>query len=206
MLTKRFKLKFVVGVLVLALAFLLPVLGCNQQETDKESLNTQTKTADTKNVDKDNSATRPDISPKPGEAKETVTLYFGDKEAMYLIPEQREVVKGSKTIEEVVIDELIKGPENQELVRTLPPEAKLVSIEVVSGVAYVNFSKEFQTKHWGGSTGEAMTLYSITNSLSKLPGIDKVQLLLEGKTQEAILGHADTTEPLAPNWNLVKES
>jgi hypothetical protein len=92
-----------------------------------------------------------------------------------------------------------------DLFMTVPKEAKLISVEVVDGVAYVNFNKEFQTKHWGGSAGEAMTLYSITNSLVKLPDIDKVQFLLEGKKQESILGHADTTEPISPNWTMVKE-
>ncbi len=148
---------------------------------------------------------KPDISAQPQETLAKVTLYFGDGEATYLVPEEREVAKETRPLEEVVIEELIKGPQNPDLTRTVPQEAKLLSVKVVDGVAYVNFSKEFQTKHWGGSAGELMTLYSITNSLAELPGIEKVQFLLEGETQEAILGHADTTQPIEPNWELVKE-
>ncbi|HHV35599.1 MAG TPA: GerMN domain-containing protein, partial [Syntrophomonadaceae bacterium] len=148
---------------------------------------------------------KPDISAEPKETKEKVTLYFGDKEAMYLVPEEREVVVGNKKLEEVVIAELIQGPRKADTFQTIPKEAELISVEVVDGVAYVNFNQEFQTKHWGGSAGEAMTLYSITNSLAKLPDIEQVQFLLEGKKQEAILGHADTTEPISPNWSMIKE-
>jgi spore germination protein GerM len=72
-------------------------------------------------------------------------------------------------------------------------------------VAYVDFSKEIQTKHWGGSSGEAMTIFSVVNSLARLPGVEKVQFLVEGKVQESLVGHADTTQPIAPNWNLVKK-
>lgn len=153
----------------------------------------------------DTGTNRPEISAEPGESKEKITLYFSDHQAMYLVPEEREVVKGRKPIESVIIEELIKGPEKQDLRKTIPHEAKLISVKVVNGVAYVNFSREFQSKHWGGSTGELMTLFSVTNSLCKLPGIEKVQFLLEGQTQESILGHADTTGPMAPNWDMVQK-
>lgn len=146
----------------------------------------------------------PEIGAKPTPTKQRVTLYFGDRQAMYLIPEEREVVKGEETLEAVIIRELIKGPQKPDSVRVMPEGTRLLSVSVVNGVAYVNFSKEFQTKHWGGSAGERMTIYSIVNSLCKLPGIGKVQFLLEGKKEEAILGHLDTSRTLAPNWDLVK--
>lgn len=177
--------KIMVAVLVGALALLL-VGGCSKQDAQTPANNNQS-------------------SVKQKQTKEKVTLYFGDQEAMYLVPEEREITLKDRSIEEIVIEELIKGPENPNLSHTVPEEAKLIEAKVKDGVAYVNFSKEFQTKHWGGSAGEAMTLYSITNSLAKLPEIQQVQFLLEGEKQEAILGHADTTEPISPNWEMVKD-
>lgn len=145
----------------------------------------------------------PEISSVPRETKQKIVLYFGDKQSTRLVAEERQVTKGDKSLEALIIEELIKGPRKPDLVRTVPAQTRLISVNVVDGVAFVNFSREFQTKHWGGTTGERMTLYSIINSLARLPGIDKVQFLLEGEKQEAILGHADTTKPLAPDWNLV---
>jgi germination protein M len=219
MLTREQTRKIWMGLLVLALTVLFTFVGagCADQETSKQpqdntqqEQNNQSKTADTLdtlagNDEKKPSESQPEISSEPKETSESITLYFGDQEAMYLVPEVRQVVKGNQTLEEVVIAELIEGPSQSDLFQTVPKEAKLISIEVVDSVAYVNFNQDFQSKHWGGSTGEAMTLYSITNSLAKLPGIDQVQFLLEGKKQEAILGHSDTSEPIAPNWKMVKE-
>lgn len=205
MLTRRLAWKLGMGLFVVALTVLLTLTGCWDQEKAQQDAQQENeiKIADT-TENKENSETKPDISAEPKEEKEKITLYFGDQDAMYLIPEERFVVKGNKKLEEVVIEELIQGPKNPDLFQTVPKEAKLISLEVVDGVAYVNFNQDFQTKHWGGSAGEAMTLYSITNSLAELPEIDKVQFLLEGKKQEAILGHADTTEPLAPNPRMIK--
>ncbi|KJS75584.1 MAG: sporulation protein [Desulfotomaculum sp. BICA1-6] len=151
------------------------------------------------------SGEQPDISAKPAETKQTVTLYFGDDQAMYLAPEQREVNKGDESLEAVIVRELINGPQKDGLTRTMPEGTKLLSVSVVNGVAYVNFSKEFKSKHWGGSAGESLTVYSVTNSLCKLPGIEEVQFLLEGDKQESILGNIGTIEPVTPDWDMVQE-
>ncbi|TYO95394.1 GerMN domain-containing protein [Desulfallas thermosapovorans] len=145
-----------------------------------------------------------DISAKPAKTRQKVTLYFSDDQAMYLVPEERTVTKGDELLEAVIIRELISGPQKDNLERTIPEGTKLLSVSVVNGVAYVNFSKEFQTKHWGGSAGEIMTLYSVVNSLARLPGIEKVQFLLESDKKESILnGNMDTTVPLEPDYSLV---
>lgn len=139
------------------------------------------------------------------ETIETVTLYFSDDQAMYLVPEKREVTKADESLAELVVKELIKGPDTEDLYKTIPPEARLLSIEVEDGVAYVNFSKEIQTKHWGGSTGETFTIVSLANSLAELDGIEKMQILIEGEKIESLAGHYDCSEPFEPNWDLVKQ-
>lgn len=146
---------------------------------------------------------QPDISAKPVPSTTTATLYFSDKEAMYLVPVERQITKGTETLEAAIINELIRGPLDSGLSRTIPAETKLLSVSVLDGTAYVNFSKEFKTKHWGGSSGETMTIYSVVNSLGKLPGIQKVQFLLEGQKVESIFGHNDTSLPFTPDWALI---
>jgi len=143
-------------------------------------------------------------NPTPAQTKQKVTLYFGDDQAMYLEPEERIITRGDASMEQAVIGELIKGPQKPGLVKTIPAETKLISLTVADGVANVNFSQEFQTKHWGGSAGETMTLYSVVNSLCELPGIDQVQFLLAGELKESILnGNMDTSVPLEPDYSLV---
>jgi germination protein M len=181
--------------------------GTPSDKDEPTDNNSSTTKPDTKPVTKPE--TKPDnktgASTEPAVTKLKLTLYFSDNQSTCLRPETREVtIKGKRTAE-AVINELIRGPKISKLSRTVPQESKLRSIKVESGVVYVNFSKEFQAKHSGGSAGETMTLYSITNSLAELPGVNKVQFLLEGKKVNSILGHTSTTTPLAPNWSLVEK-
>lgn len=147
----------------------------------------------------------PPVSPNPGETKTTLTLYFADKEAQFLVPEKREVIRKGESAEEAVIRELIAGPADTAHGRTMPPETKLISISVANGVAYANFSKELKIKHWGGSAGETMTVYSVVNSLAELPGITEVQFLIEGAKVESLAGHIELDAPLRPDWRLVPD-
>lgn len=140
------------------------------------------------------------ISPNPDGTPVRLTLYFGDQQALYLTGEERTVIQRGESAEELAIWELIKGPSEDAHSRSVPKEARLLSLQVVEGIAYVNFSREIQTKHWGGSTGELFTVQSIVHTLTENnPEIKKVQFLLEGKVEEAIWGHGITSEPIGPN-------
>jgi len=135
-----------------------------------------------------------------------ITLYFADSNAEYLIPEIREIsVTDKEPLEKYVVQELIKGPKEKDLSKTVPPETKLLSIETNEGVCTVSFSKEFQLKHWGGSTGELMTIYSIVNSLTELSHIHKVQFLLEGQKTEVFKEHIIFNEPFERDESLIKK-
>lgn len=123
-----------------------------------------------------------------GEDETTVKLYFSDNEAMYLGSELRRVETQQKeSTEKIIMQELLKGPQSKELVRTIPAEAKLLSVETKDGVCFVNLSNEFITKHGGGSAGEQMTIFSIVNSLTELSHIEKVQFLIEGKKKDVFI-------------------
>jgi spore germination protein GerM len=197
---KRFRLGFALLAVAVLLVLAIAVAGCGK------------KTAESPQNGKN-----PGVVQEPGEngddrdagtqqAGQKVTLYFSDDQAMYLVPEEREVVTGGDTLEAATVKELIKGPRKAGLNKTIPEGTKLLSVSVQDGVAYVNFSKEFKTKHWGGSAGETMTIYSVVNTLCKLPGIQKVQFLLEGDRQESILdGNMDTSVPVEPDFTLVRE-
>jgi len=130
-----------------------------------------------------------------------VKLYFSDEQAQYLTAEIREVK--TNDLYENIVKELIEGPKNEGLEVTIPAQTKLLGIEVKDRTAIVDFSKEIQTKHWGGSTGETITVYSIVNTLTALDGIDRVQILVEGTKVQTLVGHLELEEPLTFNSNLI---
>ncbi len=137
--------------------------------------------------------TTPIISPEPKNYR-TVKLYFANKDATAFNIEEREIeVNPNEPLEKYIIEELIKGPQEEGNYSTVPSETKLRSIktETTDGICYVDLSSDFVTKHTGGSTGEWFTIYSIVNSLTELENIKKVQFLIEGEKQQNFKGHID---------------
>lgn len=128
----------------------------------------------------DNNSPKQDF-PQAAEIDKEITLYFSDQQAQFLVGEKRTVKLASddaQTVAQAVINELIAGPQQANLVKTVPPEAKLLSLSIENKLATVDFSPELKTKHWGGSTGETMTILSIVNSLTELPEIDRSSAVL----------------------------
>lgn len=136
----------------------------------------------------------------------TVTLYFSDEEAMYLVPVQVDVtLKAEDQLEATVLNLLIAGPTVEGLYATIPPETKIKNIYTNDGICYVDLSEEFVTKHSGGSTGETMTVFSIVNSLCELPTITKVQFLIEGTVRDEYKGHLQFNVPFQKNMDIIKQ-
>ncbi|MDP2871095.1 MAG: GerMN domain-containing protein [Bacillota bacterium] len=144
------------------------------------------------------------ITPNPDGTPVKLTLYFGDTQALSLMREERTVVQRGESAEELAVWELIKGPAQEGHVRTVPKETRLLSLQVVEGIAYVNFAREIQTRHPGGTTGEMFTVQAIVNTLiDNNPQIKKVQFLLEGKVEDSIWGHGITSEPIGPVRDMI---
>ncbi|MDD3363612.1 MAG: GerMN domain-containing protein [Syntrophomonas sp.] len=143
-------------------------------------------------------------------AIEKITLYFSDDQAMYLLPESREIkiqkdTKTETSIAEAIVNELIAGPTDTKLRATIPKETKLRSFKIIDQIAYVDFSEEIRRNHPGGSSGESMTLNSIVNSLTELTGIKKVQIMINGEKVDTLVGHEDLSQPLSRNESIIKK-
>lgn len=138
-----------------------------------------------------------------------ITLYFGDEQAMYLLPEKRLVDVAEDISDEdmitVIVEELIAGPTNADLQPTIPAEAKLLKVKLDNDIAYIDFNEEMRSKHGGGSAGETMTITSLVNSVTELGKVNKVQLLIAGKIPETLSGHWDTSEPIGRNLDIIKK-
>ena len=139
------------------------------------------------------------------EEKKYIKLYFSDLKSEKLIAEAREIsVSQKETMEMRVLKELLKGPVNPKLMKTIPSETKILSVETKEGICFVNFSQEFRTRHTGGSASEMMTVYSVVNSLTELDGIDKVQFLIEGQKKDVFI-HLIFNEPFSRDQELIQK-
>ena len=137
--------------------------------------------------------------------KETVVIYFPDKDASKLVPEERVVeVQATLSIERLVLSELMKGPSSSELVQVLPSDVKVISTETKDGVCFVNLSGDIIDKIPAGPSSTTMALFSIVNSLAELETIDSVQILIDGKTGVQF-GNFVLDAPFEKNKTLIKD-
>jgi len=144
-----------------------------------------------------------EVQPVPTEEMVEVNLYFSDSQAMYLVPEKRKIPQTPSLVRQAVI-ELIKGPENSDLYPTIPEGTQVNEVYIADDIAYIDLSEEIFKNHPGGSSGELMTVYSIVNTLTEIPPVRGVQILVEGNETKSLVGHIDISMPLLRDENWIK--
>lgn len=138
-------------------------------------------------------------------AEKEITLYFADSQAMYVVPEKRTVYV-SKDISDaefyrIVIEELIKGPDTENLYRTIPEEVGVEYVELEGDLLKVDFSQEMHTEHWRGAAGESMTINSIVNTMTEFGNIRRVMPTVDGGPLS--IEHMVVEEPLTRNEDII---
>lgn len=137
----------------------------------------------------------PDVIPEAPSDDVALVLYFADWQAQHVIPERRWVaVTSEEDLPKEVLRQLLLGPEDPHLNRTLPEALKVLSVEVEGDIVYVNFSEGVEGI--AGTAGQTMALQSLLFSLSELAGTERVQLLVEGRKSLTFAGHGVIDEPL----------
>jgi len=149
---------------------------------------------------------------------QSITLYFAvytDTDA-YLVKETREIPV-SKELYKSILEELIKGPQSEELFPTIPSNVKVNSVKISDSTATVDFSKEIITNFEEiphSSTTEVLAISSIVNTLTEFEEIKKVKITIEGKGSgevdgiyiEDFWGHVGIYEEFTRNETIIKSS
>jgi spore germination protein GerM len=93
------------------------------------------------------------------------------------------------------------------LVSAVPPGTVVRALFLTEGgQAYVDLSRDVATAHPGGSLNEMLTIYTIVHALTfNLPAVTAVQLLVDGKEVDTLVGHVDLRRPLSKNLQLAIE-
>ena len=144
-----------------------------------------------------------EVEPVPTEEIVEVNLYFSDSQAMYLVAEKRKISQAPSLARQAVV-ELIKGPESPDLYPTIPEGTQVNEVYIVDDIVYIDLSEEIFKNHPGGSSGELMTVYSIVNTLTEIPPIKGVQILVEGNEMKSLVGHVDISMPLIRDEDWIK--
>ena len=188
---KKNPLKISLIILILCL-LLVTIIGCSKNRVDPpETIN-----------DPPNSQEEGDmvIDPEPEGQVVDIVLYFVNEEYVLtgsdklkkILPIEREVTVGEKSLESIVLSELQKKPDDPNMSTALE-NIKILSVDTAENIAYVNLSGE---KLSGGSLQEDLVLHQIVYSLTELKDIEAVQILVDGSKRETLMGHFLIEEPL----------
>ncbi len=113
-------------------------------------------------------------------------LYFANEDGDQLVDTYRNVVYNSNiSMERLVVEQVLKGPNSDVVFPTLNPAAKVLSVTTRDGVCYVNLDQAFLTEPYGVTSQVA--IYSLVNSLTELSLVSAVQITIEGKTGKAFM-------------------
>ena len=93
------------------------------------------------------------------------------------------------------------------LLSPIPPGTQLLALYLTErGDAIVDLSEEVTLGHSGGSLEELFTVYAIVNALTtNLPVINAVQILINGREVDTLVGHVDLQSPLERNMQWVAD-
>ena len=181
------------NLILLILLVLIAVVGCN---TDSIETPPDIDVEDEQQMD-DNDGI---IDTEPDEVIEEIVLYYVNKEYVMtgnedldkIIPVKREVVINDEPIEKVIMAELQKAPEDEELDTSLD-DLKILDVKITGEIVNVDISSEGLS---GGSLQESMILNQTIYTFTELPEVEAVQFLVDGKKAESLMGHFTIEEPL----------
>ncbi len=139
--------------------------------------------------------------------RNSVHLYFSDRQMRFLSAEKRELVCASDDVAlgRCILEALIQGPQKG-LIKTLPPHTELRAFYLTGdGTAYADFNDALSRNHPGGVRSELFTIFAIVNSLTlNLSNINRVQILIDGRQSETLSGHVSIADPIKANILLIR--
>ena len=139
----------------------------------------------------------------------TINLYFANATGDSLVKVNRKLHYNTNiSLEKLVVEQIVAGPLDSknyvsEIYPTVNKETKIIGVSVKDGICYVNLSNHFLTPM--ESVTPDITLFSLVNSLTELPGIVKVQFAIEGDTKVTFGEKYQFTALFERNLQLTKE-
>lgn len=135
----------------------------------------------------------------------TANLYFAnadfdglqaDRETIFLSP--------GTTLEHTVVSRLLSRSSSGKLRSAVPSGTTLNDVYVSEGLCVVDLSREFVDNVVHDELHEGIAIYSIVNTMTELPMIDSVKILVDGKDTDGYLHHK-LSLPLTNNSKLFRK-
>lgn len=114
---------------------------------------------------------------------DTFTLYFTDKEGKHLVEEKRRVFYRRNIPKvRVALEQLAKGPMEENHFQTIPENTKLLNVTVADGACYVDFNPVF-LDYALTNVEESIPVYSVVNTALAACDAEKVEISVAGERE-----------------------
>jgi len=137
----------------------------------------------------------------------TATLFYGSTDGAALVPVRQEVplADGPVAQGQQILRALLQPPPKP-LLPVVPLGTSLRAFYLTNnGDAFVDLTSDIATKHPGGTHAELLTVYAVVNAVTtNLQGVQRVQLLIDGKEADSVAGHIDIRRPLTRDASMVR--
>lgn len=113
-------------------------------------------------------------------------LYFANEDGSRLVGRRESLVYSSNIgRDRLVVEKIIEGPLSSGAFPTVNPNTTVNVVTTRDGVCYVDLSSDFLNKTT--NVTDEVLIYSLVNSLTNLTGINKVQIMIDGKSEEELV-------------------
>ena len=129
---------------------------------------------------------------------QSLRLYYFDAQQQELIPVQRKL-ELSGTPEKAIktmIEQLALPPEDKDLISLVPAFTKVKSVSFQNNLCTVTFQDPSVSELADSVVRESAAVYSLVNSITEFPGVDRVQLIIEGKNDVFFRRYFSIEQPL----------
>ena len=112
-----------------------------------------------------------------------IEVYFLDKNTNNLEREIRQI-DAKELIENPakrIIEELIKGPNEEKNSRIIPENTKINGAKIEKGILFLDFSREFIGIEGFGRENEILILESLKKTMEQLVEINSIKILIDGQ-------------------------
>lgn len=103
-----------------------------------------------------------------------------------------------KKVEEYVMECLIATD------KVLSKQVRLLNIYTHQGICFIDLSSEFLKADLPNNVWPQVAVYAIVNSITELPGVNGVQILIEGKIESSFHGNKVISQVIRKNNDLME--
>lgn len=125
-------------------------------------------------------------------------FYYYDYQKNELVPVQKNfnATGSQEKAVKLVIESLSIPPEKSELISLIPAYSKIKSVQLQNELCDIVFESSILSEQVNTVSKEAAAVYSIVNTLTELPNIQKVKISIDGKKDPFFKRYITITDPL----------